>query len=62
MGEVVIYYIVHASDDLSLYDLQEFISNHTKYYYDRFHGYWLGLDKTNNKDWVWIDGRNDTLG
>ncbi|KAK5892098.1 hypothetical protein CesoFtcFv8_012512 [Champsocephalus esox] len=41
---------------------QEFISNHTKYYYDKFHGYWLGLDKTNNKDWGWIDGRNDTLG
>ncbi|KAJ4931062.1 hypothetical protein JOQ06_025361 [Pogonophryne albipinna] len=41
---------------------QEFISNHTKYYYDKFHGYWLGLNKTNNKDWGWIDGRNDTLG
>ncbi|XP_034067385.1 C-type lectin domain family 4 member G isoform X1 [Gymnodraco acuticeps] len=41
---------------------QEFISNHTKHYYDRFHGYWLGLNKMNNKDWGWIDGRNDTLG
>ncbi|XP_033968666.1 struthiocalcin-1-like isoform X4 [Trematomus bernacchii] len=41
---------------------QEFISNHTKYYYDEFHGYWLGLYTTNNKDWVWIDGRNGTLG
>ncbi|XP_063735253.1 early activation antigen CD69-like isoform X2 [Eleginops maclovinus] len=41
---------------------QEFISNHTEYYFDNYHGYWLGLRKKENKDWVWIDGRNDTLG
>ncbi|XP_054478103.1 C-type lectin domain family 12 member B-like isoform X2 [Anoplopoma fimbria] len=41
---------------------QEFISNRTKYYFDKFHGYWLGLHETKDKYWVWIDGRNDTLG
>ncbi|XP_030248963.1 C-type lectin domain family 4 member G-like isoform X2 [Sparus aurata] len=40
----------------------EFISNHTKYYYDWAHGYWLGLYETVDKYWRWIDGHNDTLG
>ncbi|XP_073340779.1 C-type lectin domain family 4 member G-like [Pagrus major] len=40
----------------------EFISNHTKFYYDRAHGYWLGLYETADKNWLWIDGHNDTLG
>ncbi|XP_018555383.1 C-type lectin domain family 4 member A isoform X1 [Lates calcarifer] len=40
---------------------QEFISNHTKYYYDKFHGYWMGLQQTADKNWFWVDGRNDTL-
>ncbi|KAM9353543.1 C-type lectin domain family 12 member B-like [Symphorus nematophorus] len=39
---------------------QEFISNHTKFYHDEYHGYWLGLQETEDKDWVWVDGRNDT--
>ncbi|XP_059195844.1 killer cell lectin-like receptor subfamily F member 1 [Centropristis striata] len=41
---------------------QEFISNHTEYYYDNFHGFWLGLLETKDNIWVWVDGRNDTLG
>ncbi|XP_034731083.1 C-type lectin domain family 4 member A-like isoform X1 [Etheostoma cragini] len=41
---------------------QEFISNHTKYYYDTYHGYWLGLYNIQHQNWVWLDGRNDTLG
>ncbi|XP_070692206.1 C-type lectin domain family 1 member B-like [Pempheris klunzingeri] len=41
---------------------QEFISNHTEFYYDHFHGYWLGLYESDGKNWNWIDGRNDTLG
>lgn len=40
---------------------QEFISNHTKFYFDKFHGYWLGLRKNNDENWVWVDGQNDTL-
>ncbi|XP_074508865.1 C-type lectin domain family 12 member B-like [Sebastes fasciatus] len=41
---------------------QEFISNHTKSYHDMYHGYWIGLEKIKDKYWVWVDGRNDTLG
>ncbi|XP_067366812.1 C-type lectin domain family 2 member B-like [Channa argus] len=41
---------------------QEFVSNNTKYYYDKDHGYWLGLNQTAGKKWVWVDGHNDTLG
>lgn len=51
---------MHAFDDLPRCDLQEFINNHTKYYYDKYHGYWIGLNET-NKNWLWVDGRNDTL-
>ncbi|XP_013881876.1 CD209 antigen-like protein E [Austrofundulus limnaeus] len=40
---------------------QEFISENTKFYYDEFHGFWLGLQRTRT-GWVWVDGRNDTLG
>ncbi|XP_067456849.1 natural killer cells antigen CD94-like [Thunnus thynnus] len=39
---------------------QEFISKHIKCYYDREHGYWIGLRK-NNDNWLWVDGRSDTL-
>lgn len=42
-------------------DLQEFISNHTEYYLDKYHGFWIGLSQTDDKNWVWIDGQNDTL-
>ncbi|XP_041844247.1 C-type lectin domain family 12 member B-like isoform X1 [Melanotaenia boesemani] len=40
---------------------QEFISTNIKFYFDIHHGYWMGLQKTDNK-WVWIDGREDSLG
>ncbi|XP_029307859.1 C-type lectin domain family 9 member A-like [Cottoperca gobio] len=41
---------------------QEFLSNHTKKYFDKYHGYWIGLKQMNDKNWVWIDGRIDTAG
>ncbi|KAF7658318.1 hypothetical protein LDENG_00014280 [Lucifuga dentata] len=41
---------------------QKFISNHTEYYYDKYHGYWIGLHQPAEKNWLWIDGSNDTLG
>ncbi|XP_028281028.1 uncharacterized protein LOC114448325 [Parambassis ranga] len=42
---------------------QEFLRNHSKWYYDNDHGFWLGLQKTHGTGtWTWIDGRNDTLG
>ncbi|KAG7216535.1 hypothetical protein INR49_002022, partial [Caranx melampygus] len=41
---------------------QEFIKKHIKSYYDRFHGYWIGLKQNDNQDWIWVDGHNDTLG
>ncbi|XP_041843367.1 C-type lectin domain family 12 member B-like [Melanotaenia boesemani] len=40
---------------------QEFVSQNTKFYFDIHHGYWMGLQNTDNK-WVWIDGHEDTLG
>ncbi|XP_049901893.1 natural killer cells antigen CD94-like [Epinephelus moara] len=40
---------------------QKFISTQIKYYYDKFHGYWIGLYENKDKNWVWLDGRNDTL-
>lgn len=58
-------YCQKAAADLVVVDNlheQEFISNHTEYYFDNFHGYWLGLYETEDNNWVWVDGRNDTLG
>ncbi|XP_061530819.1 oxidized low-density lipoprotein receptor 1 isoform X2 [Phycodurus eques] len=41
---------------------QEFITNHTRYYQDDKHGYWIGLNKTElSENWKWNDGRNLTL-
>ncbi|KAM4581216.1 asialoglycoprotein receptor 2-like [Odontesthes bonariensis] len=40
---------------------QEFISEHIEFYYDIFHGYWIGLNERDDS-WFWVDGRNDTLG
>ncbi|XP_050988137.1 C-type lectin domain family 9 member A [Labeo rohita] len=34
---------------------QEFINQHTTSYYDRYHGYWIGLSLTGNT-WVWTTG------
>ncbi|XP_060936933.1 C-type lectin domain family 17, member A [Limanda limanda] len=41
---------------------QEFINKHTKYYYDLHHAYWMGLRTNEDKKWIWLDGRNETLG
>ncbi|XP_041799002.1 natural killer cells antigen CD94-like isoform X2 [Chelmon rostratus] len=57
-------YCQATSADLVVVDSlheQEFLSNHTVYYYDKFHGFWLGLNETRDNNWVWVDGRNDTL-
>ncbi|XP_056261952.1 C-type lectin domain family 7 member A-like [Pseudoliparis swirei] len=35
---------------------QEFINNHTNYYNDESHGYWIGLSKMDT--WTWVDGSN----
>ncbi|XP_037836474.1 asialoglycoprotein receptor 2 isoform X6 [Kryptolebias marmoratus] len=40
---------------------QEFLGNRTKFYHDKWHGFWLGLQRINNT-WVWVDGHEDTLG
>ncbi|KAK2810396.1 hypothetical protein Q5P01_000402 [Channa striata] len=40
---------------------QEFVTNNTKFYFDQWHGYFLGLFQTADKNWVWVDGHNDTL-
>ncbi|RVE63226.1 hypothetical protein OJAV_G00165330 [Oryzias javanicus] len=53
-----------AGSDLVVVDNlqeQEFIRNNGKFYFDKYHGYWLGLHKSGSS-WVWIDGQNDTLG
>ncbi|XP_058253066.1 asialoglycoprotein receptor 2 [Hemibagrus wyckioides] len=34
---------------------QEFITQHISFYYDQYHGYWIGLSKNNNT-WIWITG------
>lgn len=57
-------FCIKMNSDLVVVDSlleQEFICNHTEFYYDAFHGYWMGLKKV-NKTWMWIDGHNDTLG
>ncbi|CAL1612214.1 unnamed protein product [Knipowitschia caucasica] len=41
---------------------QEFLHKHIQFYYDKFHGYWMGLSQQKNLSWVWEDGRQDTLG
>ncbi|KAK5598429.1 hypothetical protein CRENBAI_011354 [Crenichthys baileyi] len=39
---------------------QKFVSNLSSYYFDEWHGYWLGLREVNS-NWTWVDGRIDTL-
>ncbi|MEQ2262035.1 hypothetical protein XENORESO_021427, partial [Xenotaenia resolanae] len=38
----------------------KFVSDRSSYYYDEWHGYWLGLREVNS-NWTWVDGRIDTL-
>uniref|UniRef100_A0A3B3ID10 C-type lectin domain-containing protein n=1 Tax=Oryzias latipes TaxID=8090 RepID=A0A3B3ID10_ORYLA len=46
---------------ISSLEEQTFIKNTIKYYYDTWHGYWIGLQKVNN-NWIWVDGSPDTIG
>ncbi|KAM9308969.1 CD209 antigen-like protein C isoform 2-T2 [Pholidichthys leucotaenia] len=40
---------------------QKFISNHTHFYKDEKHGYWIGLKKDMESWWKWVDGNNLTV-
>ncbi|XP_061811860.1 oxidized low-density lipoprotein receptor 1 isoform X2 [Nerophis lumbriciformis] len=40
---------------------QEFVTNHTTFYNDNRHGYWMGLRKDNTDQWVWRHGGNLTV-
>ncbi|XP_004078545.3 struthiocalcin-1-like [Oryzias latipes] len=46
---------------ISSLEEQTFIKNTIQHYHDTWHGYWIGLQKVNNK-WIWVDGSPDTLG
>ncbi|CAM4701528.1 unnamed protein product [Leuciscus chuanchicus] len=35
---------------------QEFINQHTESYYDKYHGYWIGLSEKMGNIWVWTNG------
>ncbi|XP_068425880.1 C-type lectin domain family 4 member D-like [Clinocottus analis] len=58
-------YCQNAAADLVVIDNlheQTFLTNHIKFYYDKYHGYWLGLHENQDNNWVWVDGKNATLG
>ncbi|KAF7647287.1 hypothetical protein LDENG_00174800, partial [Lucifuga dentata] len=40
---------------------QNFINHHTDFYYSKVHGFWIGLHRSENNEWRWVDGSNDTL-
>ncbi|RVE63197.1 hypothetical protein OJAV_G00165400 [Oryzias javanicus] len=46
---------------ISSHEEQTFIKNRIEYYYDEWHGYWIGLQRINN-NWTWVDNSQDTLG
>uniref|UniRef100_A0A672RPF1 C-type lectin domain-containing protein n=1 Tax=Sinocyclocheilus grahami TaxID=75366 RepID=A0A672RPF1_SINGR len=35
---------------------QEFINQQTESYYDKYHGYWIGLSEKDKETWVWTTG------
>ncbi|XP_067304644.1 C-type lectin domain family 4 member A [Pseudorasbora parva] len=35
---------------------QEFINQHSEFYYDKYHGYWIGLFENSANTWVWSNG------
>ncbi|XP_056331896.1 C-type lectin domain family 9 member A isoform X2 [Danio aesculapii] len=41
--------------DIDSVEEQAFINQHIKYYYDKYHGYWIGLSEKKNK-WIWTTG------
>ncbi|XP_055783890.1 CD209 antigen-like protein C [Salvelinus fontinalis] len=42
---------------------QEFIHNHTQFYFDMHHGYWIGLtDIAHVSQWLWVNGSQQTDG
>ncbi|RVE63194.1 hypothetical protein OJAV_G00165370 [Oryzias javanicus] len=46
---------------ISSIEEQTFVKSKIKYYYDEWHGYWIGLRRINN-NWIWVDNSQDTLG
>ncbi|RVE63192.1 hypothetical protein OJAV_G00165350 [Oryzias javanicus] len=45
---------------ISSHEEQRFIKNRIEYYFDIWHGYWIGLRRINN-NWIWVDNSQDTL-
>ncbi|XP_024114246.1 oxidized low-density lipoprotein receptor 1 isoform X2 [Oryzias melastigma] len=46
---------------ISSQEEQTFIKSTIKYYYDFWHGYWIGLRRIKN-NWIWVDDSQETLG
>ncbi|XP_024114243.1 asialoglycoprotein receptor 1 isoform X1 [Oryzias melastigma] len=46
---------------ISSQEEQTFVKSTIEYYYDTWHGYWIGLRRINN-NWTWVDDSQDTLG
>ncbi|XP_024116810.1 CD209 antigen-like protein A [Oryzias melastigma] len=46
---------------ISSQEEQTFIKSTIEFYFDTWHGYWIGLRRINN-NWIWVDGSPDTLG
>ncbi|XP_047196818.1 uncharacterized protein LOC118113832 [Hippoglossus stenolepis] len=47
--------IIYICGVMKAQEAREFINNHTKYYHDKHHGYWMGLRQNDDK-WIWING------
>ncbi|XP_023819625.1 C-type lectin domain family 10 member A-like [Oryzias latipes] len=46
---------------ISSHEEQKFIYDTIVFYLDKWHGYWIGLQKVNNI-WTWVDDSQDNLG